>query len=584
MTEDLLLLLGDHTRTADTRFPGSHWTPLSEQGASSSYLGSSSGQWRGFPLHRLEAGHFEIVLLGELFGGTDRFMGGVVAGELSCTVLNGHFLLVAFDRSAHEWHVFTDRFGTLHAYVADAPNGIAISTSFAAATSMLVDRELDWLGINGFFTTGFFPEDRTYFTKVRLFEPAMHYVFNQRGETVASSRYWEWWHEPDTSRSYDETVDAFADTITQVMTDQLGDHRTAIPISGGLDSRTTVAAGVPASDRLVSNNLWAYSYGFGRNSPELPIARAVAQTRNLTFAEYVVEPYLFDRLDLVLGCTEGFQDVTQARQATIVGKMAQRADRVIAAHWGDVWLDDMGLVGREDASPAEVTEHTWKKQVKRGHGWLVDNVAAPVVGRDWLPALRDSMAARLDALQRIQDPDFRVKAFKTDGWSLRWTTASLRMFQPGAFPRLPFYDSRIGDLFCTVPSSMLGGRRLQIDYLKRHATDLARVRWQKTGNDLFKPQRSTPWKVPERALKKVWRTASRRRILERNWEVQFHSRSGRAGLEKYLVRRGARLHEFVGPDAVVELLRNLDQKPHDPEVGYAVSMLLTFSAALERYA
>ena len=31
--------------------------------------------------------------------------------------------------------------------------------------------------------------------------------------------------------------------------------------------------------------------------------------------------------------------------------------------------------------------------------------------------------------------------------SFRWTTTSLRMFQAAAFPRLPFYDTRMADFF-----------------------------------------------------------------------------------------------------------------------------------------
>ena len=48
-------------------------------------------------------------------------------------------------------------------------------------------------------------------------------------------------------------------------------------------------------------------------------------------------------------------------------------------------------------------------------------------------------------------------------WSARWTTASLRMFQSAAFPRLPFYDTRLADFFATVPTPLVAGRRLQID-------------------------------------------------------------------------------------------------------------------------
>ena len=67
------------------------------------------------------------------------------------------------------------------------------------------------------------------------------------------------------------------------------------------------------------------------------------------------------------------------------------------------------------------------------------------LGRDVLDrlpedVLRETVGAELRRVGQIEDPDFRVKALKTDFWSFRWTTTSLRMFQAAAFPRLPFYD------------------------------------------------------------------------------------------------------------------------------------------------
>ena len=66
--------------------------------------------------------------------------------------------------------------------------------------------------------------------------------------------------------------------------------------------------------------------------------------------------------------------------------------------------------------------------------------------------LRQFVGDGMTPLQSIEDADFQVKAFKTDNWSFRWTLSSLRMFQAAAFPRLPFYDHRLADFFCTVPS------------------------------------------------------------------------------------------------------------------------------------
>ena len=86
---------------------------------------------------------------------------------------------------------------------------------------------------------------------------------------------------------------------------------------------------------------------------ETRIARQVANSRGLPFQAFTIKPYLFDHLDLVMASVEGFQDVTQCRQAAVMDEIARQADYLIAAHWGDVWLDDMGLASAKRGASAK---------------------------------------------------------------------------------------------------------------------------------------------------------------------------------------------------------------------------------------
>ena len=183
----------------------------------------------------------------------------------------------------------------------------------------------------------------------------------------------------------------------------------------------------------------------------------------------------------------------------------------------------------------------------------------------------------------IEDADFRMKAFKTDQWSFRWTLASLRMYQAGAFPRLPFYDTRMADFFTTVPSARVQGRSLQIDYLKRHAPDLARITWQAYQTNLYRAAHFDTWMLPARAVKKAMRVLSARRVPERNWEVQFLSDDGRRRLRDHLTSRGRKLHEVVDPAEIGPLVDAFFASPLEEGRGYTVSMLLTFAAWLEAH-
>jgi hypothetical protein len=589
------LLIAFHTGAE--HFPARHatagWQRAAEGASWQVWQQPGGPDWHGMPATSFAADGWQGWLLGELYGTADKLqpLRDVVEGRIGASNLNGHFLLIAHEKATDRWHVWTNRLGTLHAYYAFDGRRAALGTFFPAVAAVASQCEMDWNALTGFFGMGFFSGEQTYYSDVRVLRPATHYIFSAEGALLAQKRYWEWNYMPNKRRSYQDTIDEFAGLIQTVLRELTADGRVALPISGGLDSRTTVAALACSRNDSPPSNLWAYSYGYGKNSVETRIARQVAAARHLPFHSFAIQPYLFERLPLVMACLEGFQDVTQARQASIIRELDQHAEVVIAAHWGDVWFDDMGLADdgtnrathhRTDYDPLHA--HALKKMVKGGRQWLLDNVCQAQIGDQYPATILDQLIeASLAEVSHIAEPDFRVKTMKAEQWSARWTTASLRMFQAVVFPRLPFYDTRMIDFFCTVPTSYVRGRQMQIDYLKHYAPDLARIIWQVHDANLYRNQQLDILQLPKRTMKKAWRLLARQPVIERNWEVQFSGENGRRGLHHWLLRPGLRLHEFASPQALANLLAAFYAEPLAEKRGYTVSMLLTFSAWLEQY-
>jgi asparagine synthase (glutamine-hydrolysing) len=518
----------------------------------------------------------EIYRYGDLAGDTARctraFLEEWTAGRGRAQDLAGHFALFAWLPAQQRWSVWTDCTGSLHVYCGGSARR-ALGTCFEAVAEHS-SRRLDWSGITTLLHNGFFLGDRTFYEDVRILRPGRRYEFDRDGLLLGSEPYWIWRHDPDTRRSEADTIAMFGETLRAVLRDQARTGRVAVPLSGGLDSRT-VAACLPEDHAGP-----AYSYGYTKDSVEIRIASQVAAVRRLPFTAHTVQPYLFEHLDVILSALEGFQDITQARQAALRGWLGQHADYVLAAHWGDVLCDDMGT-GEIEPTPGAVVDHTVKKMAKRGRAWLMENVCAPQLeGAEAGALVRSFVEREMEPLAGIEDPDFRVKVFKTAHWAFRWTLSSLRMYQVEAFPRIPFLDPRMLAFFCTVPTAMVRGRRLQIEYLKRFAPRYARIRWQETDTDLFhlEPGRAS------RLARRVWRRALRalrgRPLIQRNWEVQFGGGHWK-DLEHWLMSPGLALHALVRPEAIRGLLDQFLRTP-SAENGYAVSMLFTFSAWLER--
>ena len=99
--------------------------------------------------------------------------------------------------------------------------------------------------------------------------------------------------------------------------------------------------------------------------------------------------------------------------------------------------------------------------------------------------------------------------------------------------------------------------------------------------DLFNYQKRKSWQLPRRVVRKATRVLSGKKVIERNWEVQFGGERGRAGLNQWLLRPGLRLHELVARERIQALLNDFGSEPLKDGRGYTVSMLLTFSAWLE---
>ena len=120
------------------------------------------------PQCRRHAGSWWYLLLGELYGrDPNHSVPQLLGSEQGAVGQNGHFLLCAWETESRRWHVWTDRFGTVHAYLGSGGRCTALGTFSPAVAAVSSRCRLDWTGLMGFFGQGFFPDDRTHFEDVR---------------------------------------------------------------------------------------------------------------------------------------------------------------------------------------------------------------------------------------------------------------------------------------------------------------------------------------------------------------------------------------------------------------------------------
>lgn len=552
------------------------WQLAHDFGSAQVWTTEPDESWHGFPSAIYEDDRWIIFALGEFFGIQPNWPASMEVPNS----LNGHFLVIAYQKQLKQWHVLSNRLGSMHAYLSGGGSSTAIGTFSPAVASAVGDRSMDWAAIGGFLKFGFFLGDNTYWQNTKVISPATHLILDEKGNVVSKTCYWQWHYEPDLKLSPEAAVEEFGGIFKEVLLEMSSNQNLALPLSGGLDSRSTLAVlGKP--DLAGAHALFPFSYGYTENSVETRIARQLAEKRHLPIKTWTVQPYLFDKLDQVMASVEGFQDITQCRQAFVLDELSQDASHVLAAHWGDVWLDTMGFLGQTLPTRSELSQEILHKYQKKGSEDLLalfQEVLPPRLDE----SLQTEIEASLKGFGEIHEKDFIIKAWKTARWSHRWTLASIRMYQAGLFPLLPFYDNRLVDFFLRVPSDFMIERKLQIEYIKRVAPDLAAVRWQPYNANLYNYKYFNSWLLPQRAANKLVRVFRKEKVIQRNWEVQFLNSQGRLGLSHWLLEDGLKLHEFVPIKSLENLLQEFFQNPNSAS-GYAVSMLLTLSVWLEKY-
>lgn len=476
----------------------------------------------------------------------------------------GHYLIIVHHKVKQEYHLFTNRLGTYHAYWSSVDNINTLSTYYIGLAKSMSGKRLDWEGITGFMAMGYFPGTTTYLEGISVLQPASHYIFNENLDLLNQETYWEWNYTPCDIR-LSELHEEFRSILSTSLSTALSNKRVALPISGGLDSR--LLAGEVTKNNIGYKSLWGYSYGYIPQSKETKIASEIAGARKIDFDAYVMPNYLFDNINYITDSVELFQYIDGTRQACMREQLESHGDIVLAGHWGDVWMNDSGTEGMS------VEDYFNKKIVKRGSDWLLKEVTGLHYPK-YAPFLKNYFNGWNDKYRNIEE-DFRMKIFKTSQWSFRWTLASVRMYQAAVMPVLTFYDNRIVDFFSKVQGQVLKGRHFEIEFIKSYHPDLAKIKWQEYDRNLYDYKKFNNRNVIYRGLKKLQITLTNEKPILRNWEVFYLNPDGRKNLEQVLVHNKP-FNEIVPTEKIKELLDDFYEYPNAAN-GYKISQLHTLA-------
>ena len=197
---------------------------------------------------------------------------------------------------------------------------------------------------------------------------------------------------------------------------------------------------------------------------------------------------------------------------------------------------------------------------------------------------------RLNKLYRninVDHPSARMRAFKSLYWAPRWTSINLSIFKRAGEIILPYYSDEMCKFICTVPERYLGGRKIQIEYIKKNCPEAAQIPWQKFYPlNLYNYQQfNHPHYYIIRAVRKAKRVLGQYLskspdLITRNWELQFLGVQNFTELKKNLLKSN-KFNKLI-PRTIIK--KYLDKFQRNPvKYAHPISMLLTLAVFSDRH-
>lgn len=435
---------------------------------------------------------------------------------------------------------------------------------------------LDLKAICFFVSTGFFPDDSTYYDQIKVIPPA---TIIDNDEPEKKKTYWKWHYSPR-DISFKQAVEEFAHVFEKITQEQTRDKKIILPLSGGLDSRSQAAA--------LNNHsqVFAYSYKFRGGLPETEYGEAIAKAQGFNFKSFTIEPnYLWGVIERLADINLCFSEFTHPRQMAVHHQFEDMGELFFLGHWGDVLFDDMGV--SSDLNNEDLVKIIFKKVIKKGGLELAEKLwNLWGLNSTFEEYLKEKILIALEQTN-IENANARLRAYKSLQWAPRWTSNNLSIFEDKHPLALPYYHDEICKFICTVPEDYLAARKIQIAYIKEKSPQLASIAWQTFDPcNLYNYQKFNSFhNLVIRGVRKYnykLRTALfKNPVILRNWELQFLGPKNETHLEDYLFNNDS-FTQLIPQNLVKEFYSNFQQ---EDKVWYShpLSMLLTLSLFSSRH-
>jgi len=254
--------------------------------------------------------------------------------------LNGSFVIVIFDTQNRKMIVANDRFRLRPFYY--AKNGekyLFASEVKAILADKTYKKEICHEAVANFFAFEMILNDKTFFEGIRVLPPASILIWSNG--RLSLEKYWDFEFKEDLNPSTEYYVENLVHIFRKAVERRMkGNHRIGVSLSGGLDSRSIVAA-------INKEHYPIHTFTYGvKGGDEAKIAEKVAKKLGTTHRFFELKrDFLADYAELGVRLTDGMSSCRHFHWMSLLRQIRKDVDVVFHGLGMDIMLGGWTGIG-----------------------------------------------------------------------------------------------------------------------------------------------------------------------------------------------------------------------------------------------
>jgi len=406
-------------------------------------------------------------------------------GEDFVKSLNGSFVIVIFHIPNRKMIVANDRFRLRPFYYAE--NGekyLFASEVKAILEDKTFRKEICDEAVADFFAFEMILNDKTFFEGIKMLPPAS--ILTWSNGKLSVGKYWDFEFEENSNQPMKYYVENLVRIFRRSVERRMkGGHRIGVSLSGGLDSRSIVAA-------INKKHYPIHTFTYGvKGGDESKIAERVAKKLGTTHRFFELkQDFLADYAELGVRLTDGMSSCRHFHWMSLLKQIANDIDVVFHGLGMDIMLGgwtDIGYVrihrrilkAQNDAILANLIYQKLRKDGVRE----IDSLFS----EEYYQKVKDMPIQSI--VKTLAEVKTKYPGNKADylfwrNWTRTSTSPARRSYMED---RVPGYDNEFVDLILKIPPELRFEHKLYYKFFRILAHDLANIPHQGTGFPPFVP-------------------------------------------------------------------------------------------------